>query len=177
LTAWASFDGAGLPDGGLLALHATDDQAAERVRDRVVSRIVEGLAGLGVLRDRTITAARVGASVLIGWGPDALTASLVALADPGQSAGSALRSHWPDADAVPSRVLAAWPGRLPWLDHAVREALREAPPVVAVGWTEGETLRDRLQWQGLRGPIHRFLEQLPARPTAAPLVATEEDPS
>ncbi len=173
MTAWASLDEAGFPDGGLLALHATDDQAAELLRDRVVRRLVEGLATAGVMEDRPLKMARVGASVLIGWGTDALTASLVAIADPGQSAGPALRTHWLDAPEVPSRVLAAWPGRLPWTDPAIREALGNAPPVITLGWTEGEALRDRLRWEGLRGPVQQFLDQLPAEPTDGPLVVTE----
>ncbi|WP_152051244.1 hypothetical protein [Tautonia marina] len=176
VTAWVSLNEAGFPDGGLLALHATSDQAAEQVRDRVVTRIVEGLASVRWMEDRPLKTARVGNSVLIGWGAEAFTASLVALADPEQSAGSTLRSQWTDAAEGPSRVLATWPGRLPWIDPAIREALIETPPVVVLGWTEGEALRDRLRWEGLRDPIRRFLDQLPAEPTATPLVVTE-DPS
>lgn len=176
VTAWGSLNDAGFPDGGLLALHATSDQAAEQVRDRVVTRIVEGLASIRWMEDRPLKTARVGNSVLIGWGANALTASLVALADPGQSAGSTLRSQWSDAAEGPSRVLATWPGRLPWTDPAIREALDESPPVIVLGWTEGEALLDRLRWEGLRDPIRRFLDQLPAEPTATPLAVTE-DPS
>ncbi|QDV32645.1 hypothetical protein ElP_04800 [Tautonia plasticadhaerens] len=165
VTLWISVDERGDPDGGLVALHATGEWAAARIADRVASRMVGERGGLIPIRLET---ARRGASVLVGWGRDALASSLSAWDDPPRSAGPMLREAW--VGAAPSRVGAAWPGRFPRLGEAggpLRETLAEGPAVVWLGWSGGGTTRDLVRWDGLDDSVRRFLGRIPAVPTPA----------
>lgn len=165
VTLWISVDEQGDPGEGLIALHATDEDAAGRISERVASRIVGEPGGLIPSR---LEMSRRGASVLLAWGAEVLEQSLAAWEDPARSAGPMLRDAW--GPTAPGRLGAAWPGRLPWVGEAggpLREALADGPPVVWLGWAGGGTARDLVRWNGLDEPVRRFLERIPAEPTPA----------
>jgi hypothetical protein len=165
VTLWCSVDELGDLDAGLLALHASGEQDAARIADRVVARLLgDGIAVAG----RPLEMASRGGSVLIGWGAGALESSLEAAEDPSKSAGELLREDF--GASAPGRLGAVWPGRLPWIGEEgspLRGAMTDGPPLIWSGWTGGGTIRDELHWGGLRALVRRFLERIPAEPTVA----------
>ncbi len=168
-------DPSGDVTGALLALHAADPSAADRMATRVLPRLVasylkvskpeqpaDGVQRLARLAGRPLDVARRDATVLIGWGESALAASLVAQEHPERSAAAALRASWPQTS--PQRAGAFWPGRLCTLappNSPLALALADAPPILWSGRNDNTSTRDTLRWTGLRGLVRRFLERVP----------------
>ncbi|RUL89008.1 hypothetical protein [Tautonia sociabilis] len=174
VTCWASFGGGGDADGVFLALHARDEGSAGRIADRIVSPIV--LRGeeagidpgrrLGRIAGQPVDLARRGSSVFIGWGDGVLDEGLASLDDRDRSAGPLLRLGW--GGAPPARVAAAWPSRLPIEAEQggpLQAALEAGPPIVWLGWESEDGPRDVVRCDGLREPIRRFLDRVPAAPS------------
>lgn len=163
------------PDGGLVALHATDLAAADRLWRVVLPGLsrVEVPAGLGDLdtltlgrfAGRALISARRGPTVLLGWGESAIPAALDALDHPGRSAGSMIREGW--GDRPPQRAGAVWPDRL--VEGDLARALEGANPIRWRGWSEQAEARDRIDWDGLRGTTRRLLGRLIPRDRARPV--------
>ncbi len=163
-------DGSGRVDGILVRLHARDGDAAGRLRDATVPRLVRSLrleadpprpgAGPdGSLRfragGRPIAVDRRGDAVDFAWGPSVGARAAVAAADPSRSAGPALRAGLP---AGSDRFVAVWPGRLKALD------LPDAPPAVWSGRGPAGESVDEVRWPGLRASVRRFVDRLPLDP-------------
>src|SRR5262249_17302404 len=110
-------DGGGV-DGLLVALHAADPAAAERIASDVLLRLMSAFVGArskaaapalpnagsapGRLGGRPLDMARRGATVLVAWGEGMLAASLQAHDRGLASAAPAIRAAW--VEAPPQRV-------------------------------------------------------------------------
>ncbi|HEV3165478.1 MAG TPA: hypothetical protein VGZ22_15735 [Isosphaeraceae bacterium] len=179
VSACVTADPAGSIDGALIALHATDAAAAERISTRVVPALARpflsqrpadppapdgaALVVLGQLSGRALAVSRQGTTVLIGWN-GILSDCLDAQSHPQHSAGPALSANW--GGNRPHRFGALWPGRVPVLTAASAPAafaLAEAPAIVWTGRIEGTSTRDEVFIIGLRAVVRRFLERLPMK--------------
>lgn len=178
LTAAVLVDPQGQTRGALVGLHTRDADAASRIATTVLPRLASVYLKdrekpsatvpsdlLGHWRGRPVRAHALGASVWIGWGDGVLEESGAAADRPDGSAASVLRAAW--GDAPPQRLGAAWPGRwagaIPGGTELV-QALADAPPVVWVGRTHGETADDLVRWDGLDRTVGRWLAALPLTP-------------
>ncbi len=173
---------AGSLDSALLAMHATDEAAAERLASDVVPRLARAFGTnppdgpvppgearlLGRWNGRSLRVIRRGPTVLIGWGDSSLPGALDAHEHPEHSAGRLLRETWGERPV--QRAGAVWPGRLPGLDRtsSLSKALAGSPPMVWCGGREGAEVRDEVLWTGLRETIHRLLDELPLEPPKTP---------
>lgn len=158
--------GSGRAVGGLLALHAADAEAAERI----VRRVVRPLAARW---GRPPDVAVREATVLLAWGAGTLDAARDARDHPGRSIGPTLQAAW--GEARPQRVGAVWLGRLEAVARRVPVgALAEAPPVLWWGESHPGGTRDVLRWADLKPAVRKFLDRLPLErpdPEAAPTPA------
>jgi hypothetical protein len=168
---------AGRFEGGLIALHARDESSATRIEAEVLPRLTRSLlksgpganrqevaAGrrlLGMIADRPLLTARVGATVLISWGSAALDASLAMSSRPEPSAAAMLRAG---ESSPPSRFAAVWPGRLPGLSPRLAAALADSTPATWRGSSDGPTSRDEIRWGGLKNAVRKFLDGMPWKP-------------
>jgi hypothetical protein len=181
VTAGVSADPAGRIDGVLLALHAVDPAAAERMARGVLPRLAtrlgvtsadgpdrpeaEGVLRLGRFSGLPLNVCRRGATVLVAWGDRMLTAALDAADHPGHSAGPTIRASW--GSRPPQRAGAFWPSALSGRAAAgspVASSLAGAAPVLWWGGRDGPTSRDEIRWTELRGLVRRFLDRLPLAP-------------
>lgn len=175
ISGFVTAEASGRLDGVLIALHATDEATATRWADRLLPRLArrigaepaEGAGSLGAIAGRPLLWERRGATVRIGWGEAVLARSREALANPDRSAGPGLRANWGDRPI--GRFGAVWPGRpllprwRPPTGSPLANALVEAPPILWWGEPAGpdSKARDVIRWDGLRGTVHRLLDQLP----------------
>jgi len=171
LSGWVGADGKKAPDVGLVAIHLDDEASARRLADRIKSRpgvgddhgpgrVVAALAG------RPIRVDVRGASLLVGWGEGSIGASTEAKGSPDRSAGPVILRGWAAAP-LPSRVAAAWTGRVPRLapeGSPLAIALAGAPPVLWTGHRAGLLMVDRIAWGGLDATVRRFLDLIPLDP-------------
>ena len=117
----------------------------------------DGARLLGRVSGRPLSIVRREATVAIGWGESALPSALDARDHPERSAGTLVRGPW--CDRPPQRAGAAWPGRLNRFGppgSPVVVALAKAPPVL---WW-GRDNRDNVRATGLRGLVHRYLDDV-----------------
>ena len=165
----------GRVSGGILVFHGRDEIGAAKLFDRVLPRLAaaysrkpidepapDGIRAMGVVSGKPIAAKRRGKSVLLGWGPGALTTGLDAMDHPAHSSADLMRTSW--GPNPPQRSGVFWPGRLGDLispGTALANSLAEAPPVLWNGQIEGDTLRDQIRWNTLSGVITRWLDALP----------------
>jgi hypothetical protein len=164
-------DPAGQIDGALLALHAADPAAAERMARGLIPGLVRSLgvapgddpgppeAGdalrLGRPSGRPLDLCRREATVLIAWGTRMLGDALDARDHPERSAGPAIRALW--GARRPQRAGAFWPSRLSGRAAAgspAASALAGAAPVLWWGGRDGRHLsrRDPLERAAGAGP-------------------------
>jgi hypothetical protein len=179
LTAAVLVDDAGELTGAIVALHATDPAAADRIAGEVLPRLAsaivragkpsdprpDGAQPLGAVDGKAVIAATRGRNVLIGWGDGSLDAALGALDRPARSAGPLVRSGW--GASPPQRAGAFWPGRLRRVappGSPLSRGLAGAPPIVWEGRTEVGSARDLVRWANLRGVVRRWLDALPLDP-------------
>jgi hypothetical protein len=158
ITAAGATDGAGRPAGWLVALHAADEAAAERIAAR--------LAGPLAARLGAVAPARRGRTVLLASAGPLHAAALDAADGRIPSEAPALRAAGAGAAGPPSRLAVAWPGRLR-LAGPLAAGLDDAPPLAWAGGAAGESTWDRLRWPGLKGVVRRALERLPMAPAEA----------
>jgi hypothetical protein len=159
-------DAAGQVEGALIALHAHDPEAAERISGQIVPRLAARLPQ-GRLAGRPIAVLRRESTVLVAWGDSTLSDCLKAKDQPDHPAGAAIRAPW--GPIAPPRAGAFWPGRLRATAPAgspLAQTLAEAPPVVWWGRNDGPVARDFVRWTDLDGLIRRFLERIPLDPQA-----------
>ncbi|WP_435007666.1 hypothetical protein P12x_004930 [Tundrisphaera lichenicola] len=165
ISGWVGSDGPGI-DSGLIALHLIDENAARQLEGRLKPRPEGGPNRIGDFLGRTIELARIGSSVAIGWGPDALAVSAAAVAEPERSAGWILRDGWGQVSPAFSGGL--WPGRIPDLvpgDSPLCRSLLEAPPIRWSGFLAEPTRFEILvRWKELDTLVARFLGQIPLDP-------------
>lgn len=161
-------DPEGALGGALIALHVSDEAAAERIATQVLPRLAaariqdrgtgpaegpKGVRRIARVSGRPLSVTRRGTTVLVGWGEGTLQAGLDAQEHPERSAAPSLRSAW--GETPPRRAGAFWPGRL-------RGRLSpETPPIVWSGRDDGATTVDVVRWEGLREVVRGFLERLP----------------
>jgi hypothetical protein len=176
LSACVLTDPEGRVAGALVALHADDPPAANRLA-AAVSRLAAaflkdraqdeetkrstppgGVDRLSWLSGRPVEAVCRGSTVLVGWGEGVVASALAAREDPERSAGRTIRAAWEGENSAPGRAGALWPGRLG------SPLLAGASPLTWVGRNDRETTRDLVRATGLRGTVRRFLERLPMDP-------------
>jgi hypothetical protein len=185
ISAGVTVDPAGRIDGVLLALHAVDPAAAERMARGIVPRLAtrlgvtpadgpdrpeaEGILRLGRLSGLPLDVCRRDATVLVAWGDRMLAAALDAGDHPERSAGPTIRASW--GSRPPQRAGAFWPSGLSGLateGSPVASSLAGAAPVLWWGGWDGPTSRDEIRWAGLNGLVRRFLDRLPLAPPPEP---------
>jgi hypothetical protein len=147
------------PDGWLVALHAADEPAAERLAARVAGPLATRLGA--------IAPARQGRTVLLASAAPLLAAALESAAGRAPSEAPALRASWGGRTALPARCAAAWPGRAGRLGPLAAAGLDGAPPITWTGGADGAATWDALRWPGLKDTVRRALERLPQTPPAA----------
>lgn len=204
LTAWANVDPAhpGGVLGAVVTLHLDDGAVAERIVRQAVPRIKRLLGGnadqgglgrdqdpaarpanggpddppcIGMVARRQLRVEARGRSIRVSWGDVPLSTG------PGRPPFAAGFSNGPQtipmagAEALPSRVILLWPGRIAQLVDGSRQPslaeriLADDPGVVWRGWSERGHERDLLTWSGLDERVRKFLDALPlAEPVAAP---------
>jgi hypothetical protein len=176
-------DAAGAIDGAVLDLHTDGGASAERIAEKVVPALAPlfgirespaaafpallpspGVRLLGEIGHRPLSVSRQGASVRLGWGESVFAPLRADCANP------ALRRLVPQAERLPQRFGAFWPGRLApatTLGVPLAVTLAEAPPVVWSGRNEAPGTREAIRWSGLRDLVHHFLDRLPLDPPPA----------
>ncbi len=171
--------------GALLVLHVDSDANARRLATNIVPRLVALAHGkkpaamqvlnrppgttinLGQLSGRSLLVTDRGLNVLVGWGDGVLEAALDAGSTAEHSVAALCTGWTKNGKSAPQRVGAIWPARcwspalggdrptLAW------NALADGPPAIWWGWDEQNTSHDSVQWSGLRGLVHRFLDRIP----------------
>lgn len=145
-------DRPGKASGILIVLHLDDAATAVSVARRASLR----LSSLAIeARDREIR---------IGWG-ETSRRWVGKRPAPGESLSAIIKDSDPvGSGRVPSRVVAAWPGRILRLTGAIAEAgrtLAEDPPIIWRGWDLGGRTHDVARWNGLGDRVRRFLAAMP----------------
>src|SRR5262249_38774347 len=142
-------DGRGRLRGALLGLHARDPDAAQRIAQVALPRLLsakpgnarpDGIVPLGDVGGRPVEVSARGSSVWVGWGAGVRADGLAGATDPWRSAGPAIRASW--GSPAPQRAGAFWPGRTDRLvppGSPLARALVDAPPVVWQGDFEGNS--------------------------------------
>lgn len=165
LSGWVGADAKG-PDSGLVAIHLDDEAAARRLGERIPAKPGEGAGRVvGSVAGRPIRLDVRGPTLLVGWGEGTIELSTEAKGRPDRSAGSEIRRGW--AAPLPSRVVAAWSGRIPRLavgGSPLAGALAGAPPILWTGRRSGDLMVDRVTWTGLDATVRRFLDLIPFDP-------------
>jgi hypothetical protein len=173
-------DPEGRIDGALLALHTDGPASAGRLAGQVLPRLApllglrpvpdgapDGPRLLGRFRDRPLYLDQQGATVRLGWGESSHGPLRDARVQPARSVGPLLRALAPWGEAPPQRLGAFWPGRLASaakFGAPLARTLAEAPPVVWSGHSNASGASDLVRWTGLRGLVHRSLDQIPLDP-------------
>lgn len=140
-------------DGLRVALHATDEAAAERFERTVVPKLAARF-GLDRVGENRLAVARRGTRILLSWEPPRDGPEGDGLAGVVRRLGGSPPHH--AVVVQPSRV----PGLVPTGSPAA-EGLADASPLVLLGHTGEGQLRGQLRWDALDRPLRRFLDRLP----------------
>ncbi len=180
------------PNSAILILHARDPNAADRLANRVLPRLMLSLRllsdkeapdidlafarthaiSLGDFHGQPISLALRENDVLLAWGQTALDNALAIRANPDRSLGRTSWLQTVELDQT-NHLLLVHPQSFlkSQLDpqSPMALAVQLAPPLLVLGRRSGEELDIEATWSGLRQTVRRLVDATPQAPAPEPL--------